>query len=148
MFFLLSFVGKYHFMKNDIIFYGTNHKNNHHTSNVYEVISSWSLNSDRDIANLPLLSSLRDNQWLQYSKSELFEWKNVPNHEVHEHLRISPIIDSKRENVSYGDLGAPIIFKDDLLLKSKSKMSLYQLNVVASDVMSLNRRLHDMRPYR
>ena len=148
IFFLLSFVGKYHFVTNDIIFYGSNHKNNLHKPNVYEVISSWSLNSDRDIANLPLLSSLRDNQWLQYSKSELFEWTKVQNHDIHEHLRILPSLDSKRENASYGDLGAPIVFKDDLLIESKSKMSLYQLNVVASDVMSLNRRLNDMRPSR
>ena len=115
---------------------------------VYEVISSWTLQENQDTSRLPILSSFRDKSWLYYPKSELLEWHDVPNNFVHDQLKRLPSTISVGKNMSYGDLGNPIFLKDDLLTESKSKMSLYQLNVVASDLMSLNRRLKDMRPSR
>ena len=113
---------------------------------VYKYIRSWTLKNINDTSELPVLSSLKDKSWLTYSKNELFRWNELPIHFVHEALqRLSKSSDSIYENGTYGDLGAAVVVPKTLVKESKSKMSLHQLNLVASDIMSLNRRLGDQR---
>ena len=112
---------------------------------IYKHIASWMLQHSNDTTKLPVLSSLRDNTWLNYSKNELFIWKDLPSHFVSEVLERLDNKFSYDRNNNYGDLGAPVHLPDSLVKGAKNKMSLHQLNVVASDIMSLNRRLKEMR---
>ena len=150
IFILMSSEKQYSSVTKDFLLRSLSNQNNDNNSNtsVYDEILSWTLKGYQDTIRLPKLSALNDNSWLRYSKYNLSKWCKVPNHFVHEQLRTLSRSDFERKNTSYGDLGEPILLKGDLLKESKSKMSLYQLNVVASDVMSLNRRLKDMRPSR
>ena len=45
----------------------------------------------------------------------------------------------------FGEFGKAVTLPQNLIKQSKAKMSLHQLDVVASDIMSLNRKLNDMR---
>ena len=150
IFFLFSSTRNHNSVLNDFPFYILADYNNRNSiqAEVYEVISSWTLQENQDTSRLPILSSSRDKSWLYYPKGQLLEWHDVPNDFVHDQLKRLRSSVSVGKNMSYGDLGNPIFLKDHLLTESKSKMSLYQLNVVASDLMSLNRRLMDMRPSR
>ena len=150
MFLLMSSEKQFSSVTTDFFLRSLSNQNNDNNSNpsVYGKILSWSLKGYQDTNRLPKLSALNDSSWLRYSKYNLSKWYKVPNHFVHEQLRTLSSSYFERKNTSYGDLGEPILLKGDLLEESKSKMSLYQLNVVASDVMSLNRRLKDMRPSR
>ena len=113
---------------------------------VYKYIRSWTLKNINDTNQLPVLSSLNDKRWLKYSKNELFSWKELPLYFVHTSLQLlNNSYDSSYKNGNHGDLGAEVVVPETLVKQSKSKMSLHQLNVVASDIMSLNRRLKDQR---
>ena len=150
IFLLMSSEKQYSSVTKDFLLRNLSNKNRDDNSNtnVYDIILSWALKGYKDTNRLPKLSALNDNSWLRYTKHNLSKWYKVPNHYVHEQLRTLSSSDFERKNTSYGDLGEPILLKGDLLKESKSKMSLYQLNVVASDLISLNRRLKDMRPSR
>ena len=150
VFLLMSSEKQYSSLTKDFLLHGLSNKNRDNNSNtdVYDIILSWTLKGYQETSRLPKLSALNDNSWLRYTKHNLSKWYKVPNHNVHEQLRTLSSSDFEKKNTSYGDLGEPILLKGDLLKESKSKMSLYQLNVVASDLMSLNRRLKDMRPSR
>jgi len=117
---------------------------------VYNVIASWTrhgwikhaVNGKR---SLPVLSSLKDKSWLKYTQNELFSWNEVPVDFVDGALEAFDLRMRDGKNSSYGDLGKPVVVPKHLFKDSKDKMSLHQLNVVASDIMSLNRKLEDMR---
>ena len=100
---------------------------------------------------LPKLSSLRDPQWLNYSDNELFDWSEVQFNFVHQRLKELDIENRKASgyylasNSNYGDLGSPIILSGKLRDEARDKFNIHQINVVASNVMSLNRRLPDVR---
>ena len=117
-------------------------------SKIYQEIASWSLQAVNETGTLPKLSSLNDKRWLKYSKNELFSWNEYPIDFVHDGLeKLNPLSHTKY-NSSYGHLGKAVIMPENLAKKSKETMSLHQLNLVASDIMSLNRGLDDMRPSR
>ena len=112
---------------------------------VYNIIASWvrhgmikyAVNGKR---TLPVLSSLRDKSWLKYTKNELFSWSDVPVNFVNQVLEALDLQIHDGKNSSFGDWGKPVILPQTLVQDSKNKMSVHQLNVVASDIMSLNRR--------
>ena len=121
---------------------------NRQPNKIYREIASWSLQAVNETITLPKLSSLNDKSWLKYSKNELFSWNEYPTDFVHDDLEKLNSLSHNKYNSSFGHLGKAVILPDNLAKKSKEKMSLHQLNVVASDIMSLNRRLNDMRPSR
>lgn len=122
---------------------------------VYKTIQNWQLSYAQNNVNmLPILSPLRDSQWTKYKNNQLFEWKEKPFNFVHERLKELDSENQKEygydslDNVSSGDLGAPVELKGHLREESYVKFSVHQINVVASNVMSLNRRLQDVRPHK
>ena len=121
---------------------------NRQPNKIYQEIASWSLQAVNETNTLPKLSSLNDKNWLKYSKNELFSWNEYPTDFVHGDLEKLNSLSHNKYNSSFGYLGKAVILPENLDKKSKEKMSLHQLNVVASDIMSLNRRLDDMRPSR
>ena len=149
LFYLASSDKYHHSVNNDVNLLSDETQSSDNEPPVYKTISSWTLSgSNNNTNNVPILSSLRDKRWLKYSQHEIFSWKEVPIHFVNNVLKD---LDSKvhnENNSSYGDFGKPVILPESLHKQSQSKMSLHQLNVVASDVMSFNRRLQDKRSSR
>ena len=134
--------------KKFIVNTGLKDKLNMQPNKVYQEIASWSLQAVNKTVTLPKLSSLNDKGWLKYFKNELFSWSEYPIDFVHDDLEKLNSISHEQHNSSFGNLGKAVIVPEKLAKQSKEKMSLHQLNVVASDIMSLNRRLEDMRPSR
>ena len=99
----------------------------------YAEIESW----HKDDANLPKLFPNTHSQWKLYPKKELFAWHEVPLHSVR------AIVSN---NKSYlGEMGIPVKLPWHLEAEAKERFADHQLNVVASDLVSLNRRLPDLR---
>ena len=99
----------------------------------YAQIESW----HKDDANLPKLFPNSNSQWKYYPKKELFAWHEVPLHSVR------AIVSN---NKSYlGEMGIPVKLPWHLEAEAKERFADHQLNVVASDLVSLNRRLPDGR---
>ena len=119
---------------------------------VYKTIRNWQLSAvDNNVDMLPKLSPLRDQQWLKYKDNELFEWKEVPLNFVHERLKHLDIENQKESGYytnsdnKYGDLGSNVTLSGHLREEASAKFSMHQINVVASNIMSLNRRLPEVR---
>lgn len=118
---------------------------------VYKTIRNWQLSSGDNVNMLPKLSSLRDPQWLRYSDNELFEWNEVEFNFVHERLKDLDIENQNEtgyyttSNSTYGDLGSQVILSGNLWEEARAKFNIHQINVVASNIMSLNRRLPEVR---
>ena len=121
---------------------------------VYKTIQSWQLSqlsNSNDINKLPKLSPLRDSKWTSYDSNELFEWTEKPFNFVDKQLKLLDIENQKEFgyhselNSKYGDLGTPIQLKGALREESSSTFNIHQINVVASNHMSLNRRLQEVR---
>ena len=118
---------------------------------VYKTLESWQLSAHSDINKLPKLSSMRDDRWKHYPSDQLFDWIEKPFNFVDERLKLLDIENQKefgyysKEYSKYGDLGAPIELKGNLREESSAKFSTHQIDVVASNVMSLNRRLQEVR---
>lgn len=125
--------------------------NNSTKSRVYKTIHKWQLSAFSDVNMLPKLSSLRDPEWLKYPNNELFKWTEKPFNFVHERLKELDIENQKEfgyysaTNSKYGDLGKPVVLKGHLREEAAAKFSIHQIDVVASNVMSLNRRLQEVR---
>ena len=122
---------------------------------VYKTINNWQLSyAHNNVEVLPVLSPLRDSQWTKYKSNQLIKWTEKPFNFIHERLKELDSENRKEygydslDNVSAGDLGAPVELKGHLKEESYVKFSEHQINVVASDIMSLNRRLQDVRPHK
>ena len=112
---------------------------------VYQVIESWSYNDSDNSSKFPILSSTGGNQRPRYTRNELFQWNDIPADNINDVLEN---LDKEEHNGSvsdFGEFGKAVTLPPDLIKQSKAKMSLHQLDVVASDIMSLNRKLNDMR---
>ena len=126
-----------------------NHKNNQvmveRLPQVYRVIESWMLKESRNSSYFPTLSSYGNKKKLRYTRNELFLWKELPVDNIND---ILANLDKKEHDgniSSYGSFGKAVNLPQHLIKESKAKMSLHQLDVVSSDIMSLNRKLNDMR---
>ena len=112
---------------------------------VYQVIESWSYNGSETSSKFPILSSIGGNQRPRYTRNELFQWNDIPVDNINDVLEK---LDKEEHNGSvsdFGEFGKAVTLPQELIKQSKAKMSLHQLDVVASDIMSLNRKINDMR---
>ena len=128
-----------------------NHKSNQdmveRLPQVYQVIESWMQQESRNSIYFPRLF-MGNKKRLRYTRNELFLWKELPLDNIND---ILDNLDKKEHDgniSSYGNFGKAVNLPHDLIKESKAKMSLHQLNVVSSDIMSLNRQLSDMRNLR
>ena len=112
---------------------------------VYQVIESWSYNDSKNSSKFPILSSIGGNQRPRYTRNEIFKWNDIPIDNINDVLET---LDKEEHNGSvsdFGEFGKAVNLPQELIKQSKAKMSLHQLDVVASDIMSLNRKINDMR---
>ncbi len=100
---------------------------------VHKSIVKW----HREGSVQPKLFPGAGSKWRSYPQSELHAWNEVPLHSV----RIA--VDNNQTYL--GEMGAPVQVPEHLKNLAKEKHSLHQLNIVASDLVSLNRRLPDIR---
>ena len=109
---------------------------------VYQVIESWMNQKSENFSSIPILSSFKKEK---YTRNEVFLWNEIPVHNVNAMLAN---LDKAEHNGNISDLGQfgkAVNLPQHLKKQSKAQMSLHQLDVVASDLMSLNRKLEDMR---
>ena len=94
---------------------------------IHQKISKWHKSDEK-------LPSLKKSV---YSASELFAWHSLPLHSVRAVVNNS---------VNYlGEMGDSVQVPENLQNQAKKRFNTHQLNVVASDLVSLNRRLPDFR---
>ena len=91
-------------------------------------IQEWHL---EDPNGLPVLHPLVNPKWRSYPEHKLFSW-NSPQ---------EPEFDPDAP----GEMGKPVILDKARDREVKAKSSLHSLNLVATDLISLNRSLPDFR---
>ena len=101
---------------------------------IHQKISEWHHN---DKVQLPKLLAEAGSKWKHYPKAELFAWRDGPLHSVR------ALVDNNK--TYHGEMGLPVIIPQNLQSEAKARQSIHQLNVVASELVSLNRRLPDVR---
>ena len=101
---------------------------------IHKQIAKW--HSD-DSETQPKLLPKPGSKWKHYPKGELFAWRDVPLHSVR------ALVDNNK--IYLGEMGEPVEIPQNLKSQAKSRQSIHQLNVVASELVSLNRRLADVR---
>ena len=106
----------------------------HLLSVIHQKISEW---HHDDEGQLPKLLAEVGSKWKHYPKAELFAWRDGPLHSVR------ALVDNNK--TYHGEMGLPVIVPQNLQSQAKARQSIHQLNVVASDLVSLNRRLPDVR---
>ena len=109
---------------------------------VYHVIDSWMNHKSENFSSLPILTSFKKEK---YTKNEVFLWKDIPVHNVNNILANLDKAEHKGNISDIGEFGKAVNLPQHLEKKSRARISLHQLDVVASDLMSLNRKLKDMR---
>eukprot|EP00095_Tigriopus_kingsejongensis_P003966 maker-scaffold79_size400133-snap-gene-3.17 protein:Tk03966 transcript:maker-scaffold79_size400133-snap-gene-3.17-mRNA-1 annotation:"polypeptide n-acetylgalactosaminyltransferase 5 isoform x1" len=97
-------------------------------SKVHERIREWHA-QDKD--HSPTLTPQNDPKWAGYPDELLFPYQEPP--------------DIPSNPGSPGDLGQPVVIPDHLTKRAKEMKSLHQLNLVASDLMPLDRALPELR---
>ena len=101
---------------------------------VHQTIAKWHQNDDKVI---PKLFPKSNSVWKKYPENQLFAWHEVPLHSVRATVE---------NNKTYsGEMGVPVVIPKHLQASAKERQSVHQLNVVASEMVSLNRRLPDVR---
>ena len=100
---------------------------------IHQKIAQW--HNDDKIR--PKLLAEADSKWRFYPKKELHAWHEVPIHSVR------ALVDNNK--TYHGEMGSEVIIPPSLQTQAKSRQSIHQLNVVASELVSLNRRLPDVR---
>ena len=101
---------------------------------IHKEIAKWH-NDDSEAQ--PKLIPKPGSKWKHYPKRELFAWHGVPLHSVR------ALVDNSK--IYHGEMGEPVEIPLKLQSQAKSRQSIHQLNVVASELVSLNRRLADVR---
>jgi hypothetical protein len=76
-------------------------------------------------------------KWQYYPVTELFAWADIPAHSVR------ALVNNNK--TYHGEMGEAVKVPADLEAEAKARQSIHQLNVVASELVSLNRRLPDVR---
>ena len=102
---------------------------------VHQTIAKW--HHQKSSGNLPKLFPKSNSVWKRYPEDQLHAWHEVPLHSVR-----APVENNKTYS---GEMGAPVIIPKHLQASAKERQSVHQLNVVASEMVSLNRRLPDVR---
>ena len=100
---------------------------------IHHQINEW----HQDDVVKPKLFADDGSEWKHYPKEELFAWHSVPLHSVR------ALVDNNK--TYHGEMGIPVIIPQSLQSQAKARQSIHQLNVVASELVSLNRRLPDVR---
>ena len=100
---------------------------------IHKEIESW----HNDDKNRPKLLPSSDSKWRKYPDQELFSWHDTPVHSVR------AMVDNNK--TYHGEMGAPVKVPPELEAKAKERYGIHELNVVASELVSLNRRLPDIR---
>lgn len=99
----------------------------------HKEIEAWHLDDEVQPNLFPAANSI----WKTYPEQELVSWHEIPVHSVRAMVE---------NNKTYlGEMGVPVQVPTELKAKAKEKYSIHQLNVVASELISLNRRLPDIR---
>ena len=101
---------------------------------IHQEISKWHLNDD---VVQPKLLSEAGSKWKHYLNARLFAWHDVPMHSVRAKV--------DNNKTYHGEMGIPVIIPQRLQNQAKVRQSIHNLNVVASELVSLNRRLPDVR---
>ena len=83
----------------------------------------------------PKLLTEAGSKWNHYPEPKLFSWNDVPLPSVR------AIVDKNK--TYHGEMGIPVIIPQHL--QNQAKVSIYNFNMVASELVSLNRRLPDVR---
>ena len=109
---------------------------------VYQVIESWMNQKSENFSSLPILTSFKKEK---YTKNEVFTWKEIPVHNINNVLANLDKAEHKGNISDVGEFGKAVNLPQHLEKQSRARISLHQLDVVASDLMSLNRKLKDMR---
>ena len=105
------------------------HHHHHHWSKVHEEVEKWHLDDEDGV--VPVLFK----EWrITYPDEALFEWSEPPDDD--------PVDD---DEASPGHSGRPVQLSPAQEKEAKVKLSKHQLNVVASDLIPLNRSLPDYR---
>ena len=100
---------------------------------IHRQIRHWHL----DDPVVPKLFPNKGSRWRLYPAKELHQWHEVPLHSVR---AIVP-----NNKTYHGEMGVPVKVPAHLEAQAKERQSIHQLNVVASELVSLNRRLPDVR---
>ena len=100
---------------------------------MHQNIAKWHQND----TTLPVLFPFENSKWRTYPANQLYSWAEVPLHSVR------ATVDNNRAYL--GEMGVPVKIPKHLEAKAKERQSVHQLNVVASELVSLNRRLPDVR---
>lgn len=101
---------------------------------IHSAIANWHRN---DTKNQPKLLPTQNSPWRSYPDSEVFAWHEPPLHSVR------ALVDNNKTYL--GEMGAPVVIPSHLEAQAQERQSVHQLNVVASELVSLNRRLPDVR---
>ena len=129
----------------DLAYTSSQHRNRNNFERqpqVYQVIESWMNQKSENFSSLPILTSFKKEK---YTKNEVFPWKEIPVHNVNNILANLDKAEHKGNISDFGEYGKVVNLPQHLEKKSRARISLHQLDVVASDLMSLNRKLNDMR---
>ena len=101
---------------------------------IHQEISKWH-NSDNVMQ--PKLLTEAGSKWNHYPEQKLFSWHDVPLPSVR------AIVDNNK--TYHGEMGIPVIIPQHLQNQAKVRQSIYNFNLIASELVSLNRRLPDVR---
>ena len=101
---------------------------------VHQTIAKW---HQSDPKTIPKLFPHPTSKWRTYPENQLFAWHEVPLHSVR------ATVDNNKTYL--GEMGVPVVIPKHLEASAKERQSVHQLNVVASELVSLNRRLPDIR---